>query len=62
MITYLNLKTSEGVETIDSINSKDFKTLKEFRQERKRLVQEYRIASSFYAGIYCSQRSTKDWK
>ena len=62
MITYFNLKTENGIETIDSVNSNDFKTHKEFRQERKRLREEYLIASSYYNGLYYSQRCTNDWK
>lgn len=62
MKTYFNVKTPQGVETIDEINSEDFKTLKEFRTERKRLMQEYKNASSFYSGLYYSQRPTNDWK
>jgi hypothetical protein len=61
-MTYFNIKTSEGVETIDEINPKDFTTFKAFRIERKRLLNEYRIASSFYSGLYYSQRATNKWK
>ena len=59
---YLNVKTSEGIETVDQLNEKDFSTYKEFRQELKRLKNEYITASNFYSGIYSSQRSTKAWK
>ena len=52
-MTYLNLKTSEGVETID-----EFQTYK----EAKKMKKEYLIASSYYSGIYLSQRCTNDWK
>jgi len=59
---YFNIKTSEGIETIDELNENDFKTYRDFRNEVKRLRSEYRLASSFYSGIYTSQRSTNDWK
>jgi hypothetical protein len=59
---YLNLKTSEGIETIDELNENDFNTYKEFRTELKRLLSEYRTASNYYSGIYTSTRSTKDWR
>lgn len=59
---YFNIKTSEGVETIDELSQKDFKSYKEFRKEKNRLLKEYRTASSFYAGLYTSQRSTNHWK
>lgn len=61
-MTYLNIKTAQGVETIDELNPNDFTTYKEYRTELKRLKNEYRTASSCYASIYTSQRSTKDWK
>lgn len=50
---YLNLKTSEGVETVD-----ECETIKEARI----LLKEYRISSSYYSGIYFSQRCTNEWK
>ena len=59
MTRYLNIKTQYGVETIDSINTEDFKTSKEFRQEKNRLQSEYLKASNFYSGCYWSQRSAK---
>ena len=62
MITYFNIKTNQGTETIDEINSNDFKTFKDFINERKRLLNEYRSASNYYAGLYYSQRPTNDWK
>lgn len=62
MITYFNIKTSEGVETIDQLDAKDFKTFKDFRKERLRLKNEYLKASSFYSGLYYSQRCTNDWR
>jgi hypothetical protein len=61
-MTYLNIKTSQGVETIDELNEKDFKSYSEYRKELKRLISEYRLASNFYSGVYTSQRCTKDWK
>lgn len=62
MTVYLNIKTNEGVETIDELSQKDFNSYKEFTQELKRLKNEYRIASDYYSGIYSSNRSTKDWR
>lgn len=55
---YFNIKTSQGAETIDELNSKDYKTHKEFRSELKRLVNEYRIAG---INTYISQRACKEW-
>jgi hypothetical protein len=62
MTHYLNLKTPEGVETLDELNSNDFQTLKEYRAEKKRLINAYRTTSSYFAGVYWSQRSTNYWK
>jgi len=59
---YLNIKTSEGVETIDELNDKDFNSYKDYKMELKRLLNEYRTASNFYSGIYTSQRCTNEWK
>lgn len=56
---YLNLKTSQGVETVDEVNPKDFKNNKEFKKELKRLVNEYHLCNM---PVYISNRATKDWK
>ena len=62
MVVYLNIKTSEGVETIDELSQKDFNSYKDFRIELRRLLKEYRLSGSFYSGIYTSKRSTKQWR
>jgi len=62
MTTYYNIKTSYGVETIDEINSEEFKTFKDFRNERKRMLKEYRLCGSFYSGLYYSSKCTNEWK
>lgn len=59
---YLNIKTAEGIETIDHLNEKDFETYKEFKTELKRLINEYKTASSWYAGLYTSSRSTREYR
>lgn len=61
MKIYFNIKTVHGTETVDELNSEDFTTFQEFRDEKKRLLKEYRIASDCYSSIYTSQRSTNDW-
>ena len=58
---YLNIKTSEGVETIDSLDPKDFNTIKDFNIELRRLKNEYRFCNSFYSGVYSSQRCARSW-
>lgn len=59
MIRYFNLKTVYGIETIDEINQKDFKTYKEFRTEVRRLINEYYLCNM---NVYISQRSTREWR
>lgn len=61
-MTYLNIKTQYGVETVDQIERKDFNSYKEYCIELKRLKNEYRLASNCYSNIYSSQRCTNDWK
>jgi len=56
---YFNIKTAQGVETVDELSEKDFSTFKEFRTELNRLVKEYRIAGM---GVYTSSRCTKEWR
>lgn len=61
-MTYLNLKINGKVETIDQINQFDFIFYKDYRNELKRLINEYKISSNYYAGLYTSKRCTNDWK
>ena len=55
IMTYLNIKDpySKEIETIDQF---------ETRKEARKMLKEYRLASSYYSGLYLSQRSTSDWK
>jgi hypothetical protein len=57
-MTYFNIKTIYGVETLDQLNRKDFQTYSEYIIELKRLKNEYRMAGM---DIYLSQRATKEW-
>ena len=56
---YYNYKTGYGVETVDQIDQKDFTWYKEYRQELRRLLNEYRLAGM---NVYISSRSSKDWR
>jgi len=58
MKKYLNLRTVYGVETVDELNTEDFKTLSDFNRELKRLKSEYRLNNM---NVYSSQRATKEW-
>jgi len=56
---YINLKTSQGIETVDQLSEKDFLTYKEFLKEFRRLLSEYRLAGM---AVYSSNRCAKDWR
>jgi len=56
---YLNMKTSQGVETVDEFTKEENQTSKEFRLYVNQMCKEYHIAGM---GVYKSQRSTNDWK
>lgn len=59
MKTYFNIKGHYGVETVDELSRKDFKTYTEYKAESKRLVSEYHMVGM---GVYRSQRCTNDWR
>jgi len=56
---YLNMKTSQGVETVDEFTKEDNQTSKEFRLYVNQMCKEYSITGM---SVYKSQRSTNDWK
>jgi len=51
---YINRRSSDGIETVDEFEHKDWR-------EASRCLGEYRIADPF-ASYYRSQRSTKAWR
>ena len=59
MIRYFNVKGSDGVETIDELDSSDFPNHRAFKKELRRLVHEYHLTQQF---CYVSSRSTKAWR
>lgn len=59
MKRYINTRTEEGVETIDEVDSDDFKTIKEYRFEVTRLCFEYKMAGT---ACWASSRATKEWR
>lgn len=59
MTRYFNIRTNQGVETVDEVNRSDFETRKDFVAELRRLKTEYNIAGMV---VYTSQRCTKEWK
>ena len=60
-MVYFNIKTPYGIETVDSIDREDFKTFREFINEKKSMILNYRMIP-FFTGIYTSQRSTNEWR
>jgi hypothetical protein len=58
-IKYLNMRTMYGVETVTMLREADCKNYKDFRQQLRQLVADYRMNGM---NVYTSQRCTKDWK
>ena len=50
--TYINMRTSDGVETVDEFTT---------RKEALEMLVEYRIAYGPVGHLYLSSRSTKEW-
>ena len=61
MTIYLNMKTSEGIETVDQFTMGEDAPSKysEFRKYVREMIAGYRMAGM---GVYKSQRCTNDWK
>ena len=53
---YINTKLNNEVETIDTVNRKDFKDSISFQKELKRVINEHRIAFK-NNNIYASTKS-----
>lgn len=56
---YLNMRTSQGVETVDEFTREETQTLKEFNNYVKDMCKEYHFAGM---NTYKSSRCTNDWK
>lgn len=60
MKMYLNMKTKQGVETVDEFNKDEHQmTFREFLAYVRIMRDEYRLAGM---DVYISQRCTRDWK
>jgi len=55
---YLNIKSHYGTETVDQLDPRDFTSFKEFRQELRRLLNEYHLSGM---NVYISSRPDKTW-
>lgn len=58
MTIYLNMKTTEGVETVDEFTQEVNQTYRGFIQYVIDMVGEYHTSGM---SVYRSQRCTKDW-
>jgi hypothetical protein len=58
---YLNMKTNQGVETVDEFTQGEDapQTPREFRKYVNSMVSEYRTSGM---NVYKSSRSTNEWK
>lgn len=56
---YLNMRTSQGVETVDEFTKEENQSSKEFRLYTNEMRKEYQIAGM---NVYKSSRCTNDWK
>lgn len=59
MKTFLNLKTSQGRETVDQFDKQDDQSTKEYRAYVRSMVREYQIAGM---NVYTSSRCCANWK
>lgn len=58
MIRYLNTKIKGQRETVDQLNSDDYKTYREFVAAKRYLIGEYSLAGG-HGALYWSQRACK---
>lgn len=56
---FLNIRTSQGVETVDEFTREEGQSPKEFRLYVNQMYKEYQIAGM---NVYKSSRCTNDWK
>jgi hypothetical protein len=57
---FLNWRGPQGRETIDQLDSTEFATRSEFRDEQSRLISEYALAGM--SGAYWSTRPCANWE
>ncbi len=57
MTKYLNIKTSHGVETWETVNREDFNSYKEFINEIKSIKNNYALMGY---NLYTSQKASKN--
>ncbi len=57
--TYLNLKTSQGRETVDEFKCEEGQSSVDYRKYVRSMVSEYRLAGM---NVYTSSRMCANWK
>ena len=59
MKTFLNMKTSQGRETVDEFGRKEGQSMREYLAYVREMVKEYQIAGM---DVYRSSRCCANWK
>lgn len=59
MVRYINCRTKEGIETLDEVNSNEYRSIHTFKQVLLDLRKDYQVSGH---DAYISIRSTKEWK
>lgn len=57
--TFLNLKTTQGRETVDQFDKQECQSSKEYRAYVRSMVAEYQLAGM---NVYSSSRCCANWK
>jgi hypothetical protein len=60
MRKYINIKTSEGVETIEEMHSTDYPSIDSFKAALTTRIGSYRMIFK-RAAVYASQRCSNEW-
>ena len=55
---FLNIRTNQGVETVDEFTREEGQNPKDFRKYVNQMVAEYHLSGM---NVYKSSRSTRDW-
>lgn len=55
---YLNIRTSQGVETVDEFTPEAGQSIRDFKKYVSNMINEYRTAGM---NVYRSSRCTRDW-
>lgn len=59
MKTFLNMKTSQGRDTVDEFEKQEGQSSKEYRSYVRNMIREYSLAGM---NVYSSSRCCANWK